>query len=105
MRLPAGHLPMTTFLGVPITFRAEAWGNLYLTDKAAGEEFDERDEESAVVLAEWASIAIRNARLYEDVARRRAELEHAVRGLEATATVARGRVRDEPRPGARADRK
>ena len=41
------------------------------------------------MLAEWASFAIRNARLHEDVARRRAELEHAVRGLEATATVAR----------------
>ena len=41
------------------------------------------------MLAEWAAIAIGNARLYEDVARRRAELERAVRGLEATATVAR----------------
>ena len=80
---------MTTFLGVPISIRGEAWGNLYLTDKAEGAEFDERDEESAIVLAEWAAIAIGNARLYEDVARRRAELERAVRGLEATATVAR----------------
>jgi signal transduction histidine kinase len=86
---PPGHPPMTTFLGVPISIRGEAWGNLYLTDKAEGAQFDERDEESAVVLAEWASIAIGNARLYEDVARRGAELERAVRGLEATATVAR----------------
>ena len=86
---PPGHPPMTTFLGVPISIRGEAWGNLYLTDKAEGAEFDERDEESAIVLAEWASIAIGNARLYEDVARRGAELERAVRGLEATATVAR----------------
>jgi len=86
---PPGHPPMTTFLGVPISIRGEAWGNLYLTDKAEGHEFDERDEESALVLAEWAAIAIGNARLYEDVARRRAELERAVRGLEATATVAR----------------
>jgi signal transduction histidine kinase len=86
---PPGHPPMTTFLGVPISIRGEAWGNLYLTDKAEGEEFDERDQESAIVLAEWAAIAIGNARLYEDVARRRGELERAVRGLEATATVAR----------------
>jgi signal transduction histidine kinase len=80
---------MTTFLGVPISIRGEAWGNLYLTDKAEGAEFDERDQESAIVLAEWAAIAIGNARLYEDVARRGGELERAVRGLEATATVAR----------------
>ena len=86
---PPGHPPMTTFLGVPISIRGEAWGNLYLTDKADGAEFHERDEESAIVLAEWAAIAIGNARLYEDIARRRGELERAVRGLEATATVAR----------------
>jgi signal transduction histidine kinase len=41
------------------------------------------------VLADWAAIAIGNARLYEDVARRRSELERVVRGLEATAAVAR----------------
>jgi len=86
---PPGHPPMKTFLGVPISIRGEAWGNLYLTDKADGLHFDHADEESAVVLSEWAAIAINNARLYEDVARRRAELERAVRGLEATATVAR----------------
>jgi len=86
---PPGHPPMTTFLGVPINIRGEAYGNLYLTDKAEGAEFGVRDEESAIVLAEWAAIAIGNARLYEDVARRGAELERAVRGLEATATVAR----------------
>ena len=86
---PPGHPPMTTFLGVPISIHGEAYGNLYLTDKAGGVEFDERDEESAMVLSEWASIAIDNARLYEDVAHRRADLERAVRGLEATATVAR----------------
>jgi two-component system, NarL family, sensor histidine kinase DevS len=86
---PPGHPPMKTFLGVPVVIRAEAWGNLYLTDKAGRAAFDERDEEVTIVLAEWASIAIGNARLYEDVARRRGELERVVRGLEATAAVAR----------------
>ena len=86
---PPGHPPMKTFLGVPISIRGEAWGNLYLTDKADALQFDEADQESAMVLSEWAAIAIDNARLYEDVAQRRAELERAVRGLEATATVAR----------------
>jgi GAF domain-containing protein len=86
---PPGHPPMKTFLGVPITVRGEAFGNLYLTDKADGADFDESDQESAMVLAEWAAIAIDNARLFESEARRRAELERAVRGLEATATVAR----------------
>jgi signal transduction histidine kinase len=86
---PPGHPPMTTFLGVPVMIRGEAFGNLYLTDKAGGVEFDERDEESVLVLAEWAAIAIDNARLYDGVRRRREELERAVRGLEATAAIAR----------------
>ena len=36
---PPGHPPMTSFLGVPIAIRGEAFGNLYLTDKAGGEQF------------------------------------------------------------------
>jgi signal transduction histidine kinase len=86
---PPGHPPMTSFLGVPIAIRGEAFGNLYLTDKAVGKEFTGADQELVVVLAEWAAIAIENARLYQDVQRRRGELERAVRGLEATATVVR----------------
>jgi GAF domain-containing protein len=65
---PPGHPPMTSFLGVPIAIRGEAFGNLYLTDKAGGEQFTEADEELAVVLAEWAAIAIDNARLYARLA-------------------------------------
>jgi GAF domain-containing protein len=80
---PPEHPPMTTFLGVPILIRGEAWGNLYLTEKATDEEFDEVDEESLLVLAQWAAIAIENAQLYERAEARRNELERAVRGLEA----------------------
>src|SRR2546423_10003179 len=86
---PPGHPEMRTFLGVPILIRGQAWGNLYLTEKAGGEDFDEADEASVVVLADWAAIAIENARLYERVNARRKELERAVRGFEATATIAR----------------
>ena len=57
---------MTTFLGVPVMIRSEVYGNLYLTEKEGGAEFDESDEELLVVLAAWAAIAIDNARLYED---------------------------------------
>jgi signal transduction histidine kinase len=85
---PPGHPPMRGFLGVPILIRGEAWGNLYLTEKAGGD-FDQADEDAVVVLADWAAIAIENARLYRAVDARRAELERAVRGFEATATIAR----------------
>src|SRR5205085_205601 len=49
----------------------------------------EADEQSAVVLADWAAIAIDNARLYTALSNRREELERAVHGLEATTEIAR----------------
>jgi signal transduction histidine kinase len=84
---PAGHPLMRGFLGVPIVIRGRAWGNLYLTEKQGGE-FTAEDEEAAVILAEWAAVAIDNARLYETSERRRHELERAFRALEATRDVA-----------------
>jgi signal transduction histidine kinase len=85
---PLAHPSMTTFLGVPIVIEGEAWGNLYLTEKDGGE-FTEDDEEAAIVLAGWASIAIANARLYRAVSERRDELERAIRGLETTTEISR----------------
>jgi signal transduction histidine kinase len=86
---PPGHPPMATFLGTPVMIRGEAWGNLYLTEKAGGAEFTAADEEAVVILAEWAGIAIENARLYRASERRRDELERSVRRLEATTAIAR----------------
>ncbi len=83
---PLGHPVMRSFLGVPVVIRGEVWGNLYLTEKADGE-FTEADEEAAMILAQWASIAIENARLYETSERRREESEKSARGLEATHDV------------------
>jgi signal transduction histidine kinase len=85
---PLGHPAMHSFLGVPIIVRGRAFGNLYLTEKAGGE-FDAADEEALVVLADWAAIAIENARLYRGVAGRRDELERAVSALETTSSIAR----------------
>ena len=80
---------MTTFLGVPIVIEGQAWGNLYLTEKSGGGEFTDEDEEAAVVLADWAAIAIANARLYRTVRERRDELERTMRGLETTTEISR----------------
>ncbi len=86
---PPGHPEMKTFLGTPVLVRGEAWGNLYLTEKEGGAEFDEIDEQVVIVLAAWAGVAIENARLYEGLDRRREELEKALRGLEASSDIAR----------------
>ena len=63
---PPHHPPMRSFLGVPVMVRGKVYGILYLTEKADQPRFDDADEEAAVVLAEWAAIAIANARATVD---------------------------------------
>jgi len=71
-----------------VMIRGHVWGNLYLTEKE-GDDFDEADEQSAMILAEWAAIAVENARLYRSVQSRGDEMERAVHRLEATTEIAR----------------
>ncbi|MDR2985705.1 MAG: GAF domain-containing protein [Nocardiopsaceae bacterium] len=79
---PAGHPPMKSFVGVPIRIRDEVYGNLYLTEKRGGGQFDAEDETMLVALAAAAGVAIDNARLYEEARRQQ-------RWLSATAEVTR----------------
>ncbi|MYV97750.1 GAF domain-containing protein [Streptomyces sp. SID3343] len=67
---PDGHPPMNTFMGVPIRIRNTVFGNLYLTEKRGGVDFDEDDEAVLRTLAAAAGVAIDNARLFDDVRRR-----------------------------------
>ncbi|MFF1279074.1 GAF domain-containing protein [Streptomyces marokkonensis] len=81
---PPHHPPMNTFLGVPIRVRDQVFGNLYLTEKRGGAQFDEEDESVLSTLAVAAGVAIDNARLYEESRQRErwlranAEITHAL---------------------------
>ncbi|HEX6601118.1 MAG TPA: GAF domain-containing sensor histidine kinase, partial [Solirubrobacterales bacterium] len=86
---PPGHPPMHSFLGVPITIRGEAYGNLYMTEKQGAASFDEADEEAAKTLATWASIAIENARLYTSLSEREEQIERTLRQAQTSADIAR----------------
>jgi signal transduction histidine kinase len=86
---PAGHPRMETFLGVPVMIRGQVYGNLYLSEKADGAEFTEEDERVLVVLAEWAAIAIDNARAHQHADRQRRDLERAMLGLQAIVALGR----------------
>jgi signal transduction histidine kinase len=72
---PPGHPPMHSFLGVPIRVRDTIFGNLYLTEKKGGGEFDEEDEAVVLALAAAAGVAIQNARLYSETRQRERWLE------------------------------
>ncbi|MEU7209670.1 GAF domain-containing protein [Streptomyces sp. NPDC044989] len=73
------HLPPTRgFLGVPIRVQGEIFGHLYLTDKHAGEPFDDHDLAMVRVLAAEAGIAIGNARLHEAAQQRERWIDGSV---------------------------
>ncbi|MFI2200485.1 GAF domain-containing protein [Streptomyces sp. NPDC020192] len=81
---PPRHPPMNTFLGVPIRVRDQVFGNLYLTEKRGGLDFDEEDESVLSTLAVAAGVAIDNARLYAEARlrerwlRANAEITHSL---------------------------
>ena len=72
---PDAHPPMGSFLGVPILLRGVAYGNLYLTEKAGGQDFTDEDQELVTLLAGQAAVAIENVRLYEAATRWSQRLE------------------------------
>ncbi|MFD9790826.1 GAF domain-containing sensor histidine kinase [Streptomyces sp. NPDC059070] len=76
--MPANHPPMRAFLGVPIRVQGEGFGNLYLTEKNGGGEFNDYDLHMVRVLATEAGIAIGNARLYEAARQRERWIDGSV---------------------------
>lgn len=67
---PPNHPPMTSLLGVPISLGGRVLGDLYLTDRLDGQEFDEDDERLAMLLARHAAVAIQNAHQNDELERR-----------------------------------
>jgi signal transduction histidine kinase len=56
---------MRSLLAVPIVWRGEILGNLYLTEKEGAAGFGDADEETLVRFATQAALAIQNARLHQ----------------------------------------
>ena len=63
---PAHHPPMGSFLGAPVQAMGKVFGNIYLTEKRGARQFSEEDEESLLILATQAGVAIANASLYAE---------------------------------------
>ncbi|MFI2752545.1 GAF domain-containing sensor histidine kinase [Cellulomonas sp. P22] len=78
---PAGHPPMGSFLGAAVRVRHQVFGYLYLSDKPGG--FTEHDATVVVALAAAAGVAVSNAQLYADAARR----EHWLRAGQDITTM------------------
>ncbi len=61
--LPAGHPPLTSFLGAGLHAGGRTFGQLYLANKSGG--FDAADEQVVQALAAAAAVAIDHAQLYD----------------------------------------
>ncbi len=86
---PPQHPPMRTFLGVPVGIAGRRYGNLYLTEKLGGQEFDDDDEHLVVTLAAFAACAIEAAHLVA------AERDRAAAMAELAAAQERARTQRE----------
>ncbi len=73
--IPAYHPKMKSFLGVPVTFKGRVLGDIYLTNKIGAEEFSQDDETMVSLFAAQAAVVIENARLFDNEARRSAQLD------------------------------
>jgi signal transduction histidine kinase/ActR/RegA family two-component response regulator len=95
--MPEGHLPVTSYLAVPVISRSgEVLGGLFFGHPAAGV-FTERAARIVEGLAAQAAVAMDNARLYEAAQRARAEAEQAATESERLYQEAResSRLKDE----------
>ena len=73
--VPPHHPRMTSFLGVPIVYKGQILGNIYLTNKIETKEFSQDDENLLTLFAAQAAVAMENARLFENESRRSAQLD------------------------------
>ncbi len=75
--MPEGHLPVTSYLAVPIVSRSgEVYGGLFFGHPEEGI-FTEREARIIEGLAAQAAVAMDNARLFDAVQRARAEAEQS----------------------------
>jgi PAS domain S-box-containing protein len=95
--MPEGHLPVTSYLAVPVVSRSgEVIGGLFFGHPEPGV-FDERAARVIEGLAAQAAVAMDNARLFEAAQRARAEAETAAAENERLYREAReaSRLKDE----------
>lgn len=65
---PPNHPVMRSLLAVPISCKGPFRGNIYLSEKEGGAEFNDRDQETLVRFAVQAAVAIDNAYLHAQAA-------------------------------------
>ena len=71
-------VPVLAFLAVPIRHLENGLGHIYVAQGESGREFTQEDEDTLVMFASQAAMAVANARRYREEKRARADLETLV---------------------------
>ena len=75
MEPPLAVSPRVSFLAAPVLHLGQRVGSVFLAEKEGGQEFTGEDEETLVMFAAQAAMAIANARRHREERRARAGLE------------------------------
>jgi GAF domain-containing protein/anti-sigma regulatory factor (Ser/Thr protein kinase) len=86
--MPPGHLPVRSYLAVPVISRGTVIGGLFFGHGEVGR-FTESDERIALGIAAHAAVAVSNARLYEAERRARAQEQEVRQRLAIVADAGR----------------
>ena len=86
--MPPGHLPVRSYLAVPVVSEARVIGGLFFGHAEVGR-FGESDERIAVGIAAHAAVAVQNARLYAAERRAREQEKQARQRLAILAEAGR----------------
>ena len=75
MRPPLSVSPRVSFLAAPVLHLGQRVGSVFLAEKEGDREFTQEDEDTLVMFASQAAMAIANARRHREERRARADLE------------------------------
>lgn len=93
-RPPMPVSPSSSFLAAPIRYLGERVGIFILLEKEGGGTFTHRDEETLVMFASYAALAVTNARQHREEERARANLEALIKASPVGVTVFNARTGD-----------
>ena len=75
MEPPVAVSQQVSFLAFPVRHQGKRVGSIYLAEKEGGQEFSQEDEDTLMLFASQAAMAIANARRHREEQRARADLE------------------------------
>lgn len=75
LELPVHHPPVRSFLGAPLAVEGHVYGWIYVAEKLASLEFDDRDAQVLTALAAQTALACENAQRYRTIQEHATKLE------------------------------